>query len=171
MSKSTPAVVPDTDQTNTKKAVVFGKNWTFSKRDRSIQLSDQKITVSRRQEAEPKRSTKDISLKMPTIIRFIIRPSSGRQPFKRKAEFDTNMKRTMISDDLEELFGAMEVVSPPGPLRTSVIQKSANLPQSPRGIPPPKLPLPVFNKHNVYHKHPGDISPESWGTIKKPVEL
>ena len=167
MSKSTPAVVPDTDQTNTKKAVVFGKNWTFSERDRSIQLSDQKITVSRRQEAEPKRSTKDISLKMPTIIRFIIRPSSGRQPFERKAKFDTKMKQTMISDDLEELFGTMEVVSPPGP----VIQKSANLPQSPRGIPPPKLPLPVFNKHNVYHKHPGDISTESWGTIKKPVEL
>jgi hypothetical protein len=53
---------------------------------------------------------------MPTLFRFIPRPASGKQSFNREIRIDNKYRRTMVSEDLEGLFGAMEVVVHPGPI-------------------------------------------------------
>ena len=55
---------------------------------------------------------------MPTVVQSIPHLRSGRWSlkFERKKEFYTNLKWTMISEDLEGLFGAIEIVNPPGPI-------------------------------------------------------
>ena len=52
-------------------------------------------------------------LKMPAEIKLI--PQTGQNPFMWKGpKFDTSMRRSMISDDMESSLGMMEVITPPG---------------------------------------------------------
>ena len=53
---------------------------------------------------------------MPTSLRFTPRLASGKQSFDREIRIDTKYRRTMVLEDLEGLFGAMEVVGHPGPI-------------------------------------------------------
>ena len=54
--------------------------------------------------------------KMPVTLKVIPRPSSGKTTFEWRTEFDTSMKRSMISEVMEGSFGPLEVVTPPGPI-------------------------------------------------------
>ena len=83
--------------------------------DHNLQQGDQEIQFSQRQNARLKGNPKNTSLKMPTVVQSIPCLRSGRWSlkFERKKEIDTNLNWTMISEDLEGLFGSMEIINPP----------------------------------------------------------
>jgi hypothetical protein len=110
LTKPVQKMVPDLDQNGNKGVAVSQRNWVVSDHDYELQLDDQEIQVSRKQQVEPRGSPTN----MPTVFRFTPRPMSGRQSFDRR--IDTGYKRTIVSEDLEGLLGAMEIVNPPGPI-------------------------------------------------------
>ena len=112
LTKPVQTVVPDLDQNGNKGVAVSQRNWVVSDHDYELQLDDQEIQVSRKQQVEPRGSPTN----MPTVFRFTPRPMSGRQSFDRDTRIDTGYKQTIVSEDLEGLLGAMEIVNPPGPI-------------------------------------------------------
>ena len=77
-------------------------------------LSNGNIGPSQQQEVKLKgRSMEKKLLKMPAEIKLI--PQTGQNPFMWKGpKFDTSMRRSMISDDMESSLGMMEVITPIG---------------------------------------------------------
>ena len=112
LTKPAQTAVPDLDRNSGKGVAVSQGNWVVSDHDYELQLDDQEIQVSQNKQVQPRGAP----VKMPTVFRFTPRPASGRQSFNRDTRIDTSYRRTMVSEDLEGLFGAMEVVSPPGPI-------------------------------------------------------
>jgi hypothetical protein len=112
LTKPAQTAVPDLDQNGGKGVTVSQRNWVVSDHDYELQLDDQEIQFSQNQQVQPRGGPTN----MPTVFRFTPRPASGRQSFDRDTRIDTRYKRTMVSEDLEGLLGAMQVVSPPGPI-------------------------------------------------------
>jgi hypothetical protein len=104
--------VQELDQNGNKGVAVSQRNWVISDHDYELQLDDQEIQFSRKQQVEPRGGPTNMN----TVFRFNPRPMSGRQSFDRDIKIDNGYKRTMVSEDLEGLLGVMEIISPPGPI-------------------------------------------------------
>ena len=53
---------------------------------------------------------------MPTMVNISQRPSTGKKPFKFNANLDMLRIKSILSEDVQKLFGLMEVLTYPGPV-------------------------------------------------------
>ena len=57
-----------------------------------------------------------IKKRMPTTVTILPRPSTGRTPFKFNARFDMKRTKSLLSEDVQHLFGIMDIITYPGPV-------------------------------------------------------
>ena len=60
---------------------------------------------------------------MPPTIQIIPHPSTGRKPFEWEASFDMTRSRSLVSENIEELFGLSEIITFPGPVGLTDAEK------------------------------------------------
>ena len=53
---------------------------------------------------------------MPTMVKILPRPSTGRFPFKFNAKFDMKQTKSLLLEDVQHIFGIMDVITYPGPV-------------------------------------------------------
>ena len=53
---------------------------------------------------------------MPTTVKVSLRPSTGKNSFKFNALFDMERTKSLLSEDVEHLFGDINVITYPGPV-------------------------------------------------------
>ena len=57
-----------------------------------------------------------IKKKMPTTVKILPRPSSGKSPLKFNARFDVKRTKSLLSEDVHHPLGTMDLVTYPGPV-------------------------------------------------------
>jgi hypothetical protein len=75
------------------------------------QRDDRVAYLSRECGGTPSGSPENLDPKMPVVAIFP-HPRYGGEPFEKEVEFEPDIERAMVSEDLIGLFGSMEMVSP-----------------------------------------------------------
>ena len=87
---------------------------SISRNPLTTQPTKRDVNFSRRSVAEPKRQA--LKFEMPPVVQLIPRASTGRNAFEWEASFDMTRSRSLISEDIEGLFGLPEIITFPGPV-------------------------------------------------------